>query len=150
MVAALIAFAATVTFLFAIDIVPQQLADWVQAFTTDPMVFLFITMAMLIVVGMFLESNAAYIMLVPLFAPIAQIFGIDPLWFGFLFVLNLVVGMMTPPVGVLYFVVCGITRVPMGPVVQASLPFVAFQLFVLVLCVMYPSIVTWLPRLLGY
>lgn len=150
MVAALIAFAATVTFLFAIDMVPQQLADWVQALTTDPMVFLLITMAMLIVVGMFLESNAAYIMLVPLFAPIAQIFGIDPLWFGFLFVLNLVIGMMTPPVGVLYFVVCGITRVPMGPVVRESIPFVAFQLLVLMLCVLYPSIVTWLPRLMGY
>src|SRR5699024_5871510 len=71
MVAALIAFAATVTFLFAIDMVPQQLADWVQAYTSDPMVFLLLTMAILIAVGMFLESNAAYIMLVPLFAPIA-------------------------------------------------------------------------------
>lgn len=150
MVAALIAFAATVTFLFAIDMIPQQLADWVKAFTAEPMVFLAITMVLLIVVGMFLESNAAYIMLVPLFAPIAEAFGIDPLWFGFLFVLNLVIGMMTPPVGVLYFVVCGITRVPMGPVVRESIPFVAFQLFVLLLCVFYPPIVTWLPRLLGY
>lgn len=150
MVAALIAFAATVTFLFAVDMVPQQLAEWVQSVTTDPMTFLFITMGMLIVVGMFLESNAAYIMLVPLFAPIAQIFGIDPLWFGFLFVLNLVIGMMTPPVGVLYFVVCGITRVPMGPVVRECVPFVALQFAVLLLCVQFPAIVTWLPRLLGY
>lgn len=150
MVAALIAFAATVTFVFAIEMIPQQMAEWAQAFTTNPMVFLLLTMGLLIVVGMFLESNAAYIMLVPLFAPIANIFGIDPLWFGFLFVLNLVIGMMTPPVGVLYFVVCGITRVPMGPVVRESLPFVGVQLMVLFLCVLFPPIVTWLPRLLGY
>lgn len=150
MVGALIAFAATVTFLFAVDMVPQQLADWVMNFTDNPMVFLWITMGMLIIVGMFLESNAAYIMLVPLFAPIAQVFGIDPLWFGFLFVLNLVIGMMTPPVGVLYFVVCGITRVPMGPVVRESVPFVAWQLIVLLLCVFFPPLVTWLPRLLGF
>ncbi len=150
MVAALIAFAATVTFLFAVEMVPQHIAQWAQSITTSPMVFLIITMAILIVVGMFLESNAAYIMLVPLFAPVAQFFGIDPLWFGFLFVLNLVIGMMTPPVGVLYFVVCGITRVPMGPVVRECIPFVGWQFVVLILCVLFPPIVTWLPHALGY
>ncbi|WP_298013010.1 TRAP transporter large permease [uncultured Castellaniella sp.] len=150
MVAALIAFAATVTFLFAVEMVPQQLAQWIQSVTTDPMTFVIATMVLLVIVGMFLESNAAYIMLVPLFAPIAQTFGIDPLWFGLLFVLNLVIGMMTPPVGVLYFVVCGITRVPMGPVVRECIPFVAYQFLVMILCMIFPSIVTWLPRALGY
>ena len=67
------------------------------------MVFILLVMVMLVIVGMFIESNAAYIMLVPLFAPIALAYGIDPLLFGFLFVLNLVIGMMTPPVGVLLF-----------------------------------------------
>ncbi|MGB6216928.1 MAG: TRAP transporter large permease [Castellaniella sp.] len=150
MVAALIAFAATVTFLFAVNRVPQDMALWVQSITDSPMVFLLLTMVILVVVGMFLESNAAYIMLVPLFAPIAQAFGIDPLWFGLLFVLNLVIGMMTPPVGVLYFVVCGITKMPMGPVVKECVPFVAWQFAVLILCMVFPAIVTWLPRLLGY
>ncbi len=150
MVAALIAFAATVTFIFAIDMVPQRMAEWAQGVTTDPMMFLLVTMGVLIVVGMFMESNAAYIMLVPLFAPIAQAFGIDPLWFGFLFVFNLVIGMMTPPVGVLYFVVSGITRTPMGPIVRESLPFVALQFIVLALCVLFPAVVTWLPRTLGF
>ncbi|MYN14785.1 TRAP transporter large permease subunit [Pusillimonas sp. TS35] len=150
MVGALIAFAAAVTFVFAIDMVPQRLAEWAQSVTADPTVFLLVTMAILIVVGMFMESNAAYIMLVPLFAPVAQAFGIDPLWFGFLFVLNLVIGMMTPPVGVLYFVVSGITRTPMGPIVRESLPFVVWQLAVLLLCVAWPPLVTWLPRTLGF
>lgn len=107
-------------------------------------------MVVLVIVGMFLESNAAYIMLVPLFVPIATAFGIDPIWFGFLFMYNLVVGMMTPPVGVLYFVMSGITRTPMGTIVRESLPFVLLQFLVLALCVIFPSIVTALPRALGF
>jgi tripartite ATP-independent transporter DctM subunit len=150
MVGALIAFASTITFVMTIDLVPQQLAEWVQAVTADPMVFIWITMAMLIIVGMFLESNAAYIMLVPLFAPIAANMGIDPIWFGFLFMYNLVVGMMTPPVGVLFFVMSGITRTPMGVIVRESIPFVIWQLVVLALCVTFPGIVMFLPRALGF
>lgn len=150
MVGALIALAATVTFLLTIDMVPQQMADFVKAMTTDPMVFVLLTMLLLVVVGMFMESNAAYIMLVPLFVPIADAFGLDPLWFGFLFMFNLVIGMMTPPVGVLFFVMSGITRVPMGAIIRESLPFVAFQFAMLLLCVAFPSIVTALPRALGF
>lgn len=150
MVGALIALAATVTFLLTIDMVPQQMADFVKAMTTDPMVFVLLTMLLLVVVGMFMESNAAYIMLVPLFVPIADAFGLDPLWFGFLFMFNLVIGMMTPPVGVLFFVMSGITRVPMGAIIRESMPFVAFQFAMLLLCVAFPSIVTALPRALGF
>ena len=150
MVGALIALAATVTFLLTVDMVPQQMADWVKGMTSDPMVFVLLTMLLLVVVGMFMESNAAYIMLVPLFVPIADAFGLDPLWFGFLFMFNLVIGMMTPPVGVLFFVMSGITRVPMGAIIRESMPFVVFQFAMLLLCVAFPSIVTALPRALGF
>lgn len=150
MVGALIALAATVTFLFTVDMVPQQLADYVKSMTADPMVFLLLTMLLLVIVGMFLESNAAYIMLVPLFVPIANAFGLDPLWFGFLFMFNLVIGMMTPPVGVLFFVMSGITRVPMGAIIRESMPFVVYQFVLLLLCVAFPPIVTALPRALGF
>jgi TRAP-type transport system large permease protein len=107
-------------------------------------------MAALIVVGMFLESNAAYIMLVPLLAPIAQLYGIDPLHFGFVFILNLVIGMLTPPVGVLLFVVSSARQVPLNSLLANVWPFIAAQFAVLVLCVQFPPIVTWLPRQLGY
>lgn len=150
MVGALIAFASGVTFIFTIDMVPATIAGALEAFTTNPMVFLVLVMAILIVVGMFIESNAAYIMLVPLFAPVAMGFGIDPLLFGFLFVFNLVIGMMTPPVGVVLFVMSGVTRVPMAQLIRSVWPFVAVQYVVLILCVVFPDIVTWLPRTLGY
>jgi TRAP-type C4-dicarboxylate transport system permease large subunit len=89
-------------------------------------------------------------MLVPLFAPVAVSYGIDPLYFGFLFTYNLVVGMMTPPVGVLLFVMSGITRVPMTTVIRESMPYVYVQFAVLLLCALFPPIVLWLPRALGY
>jgi len=150
MVGALIAFASVLTFVFTIEMVPMMLSSFIQAMTSDPMLFILFTMALLILVGMLIKSNAAYIMLVPLFAPVALVYGIDPLYFGFIFMYNLVVGMMTPPVGVLYFVMSGITRVPMMKLVAESLPFVAFQFFILGLCIAVPSIVTALPRALGY
>lgn len=150
MVGALIAFAAGVTFIFTIDMIPAAMAQFLKDLTANPMVFLVLVMSMLIVVGMFIESNAAYIMLVPLFAPVAASFGIDPLLFGFLFVFNLVIGMMTPPVGVVLFVMSGITRVSMGELIRNVWPYVAVQYGVLVLCVLFPGLVTWLPRVLGY
>jgi TRAP-type transport system large permease protein len=150
MVSALISFASTVTFVFTIDLVPLKLSQFLQGLTSDPAVFITLVMVMLLIVGMFIESNAAYIMLVPLFAPIALAYGIDPLYFGFLFVLNLVIGMMTPPVGVLLFVMCGITRISMTELIRNVWPFVALQYVVLALCFAFPDIVLALPRALGY
>ena len=126
-VAALIAFAATVTFLLTVDLLPQQLVAWMKSITTDKTMFLLLVAVMLLVVGMFLESNAAYIMLVPLFHPIALAYGIDPTLFAFLFVLNLIIGMMTPPVGVVLFVIQGMTGIKMGELVRQCLPFIVSQ-----------------------
>ena len=150
LVGAMIAFASTVTFLFTIDMLPLKLAGLMQGLTDSPFAFLCLVAVMLLVVGMFLESNAAYIMLVPLFHPIALQYGIDPLHFGFLFVLNLVIGMLTPPVGVVLFVVTGITGVRMGELVRESWPFIAAMYGVLLLCMIFPGLVTWLPEQLGY
>jgi tripartite ATP-independent transporter DctM subunit len=149
-VAILIAFASAVTFLLSIDLIPQKLTAFLQGITKDPTAFIWIVMAVLIVVGMFLESNAAYIMLVPLLAPIAELYGLDPLHFGFVFILNLVIGMLTPPVGVLLFVVASARQVPLNALLANVWPFIACQFAVLVLCIVFPPVVTWLPRLLGY
>jgi len=149
-VGALIAFASAVTFLVTIDLLPARLAAAVRALTSDPLMFNLLVAALLFVVGMFMESNAAYIMLVPLFHPIALAYGLDPLHFGFLFVFNLVLGMLTPPVGVVLFVVCSIANVTMGQIMRHLWPFVAFGFGLLALCIYWPPLVTGLPRALGY
>jgi tripartite ATP-independent transporter DctM subunit len=150
MVGALIAFASIITYLMTVNLLPQQLSELLRGLTSNPLVFLALVSLLLFVVGMFLESNAAYIMLVPLLHPIALQYGIDPLHFGFLFVLNLVIGMLTPPVGVVLFVVCGVTGVRMRDLVSNLWPFILLMYSVLLVCMLVPSIVTTLPRALGY
>ena len=150
MVGALIAFASIITYLMTVDLLPQQLSELLRGLTSNPLVFLALVSLLLFVVGMFLESNAAYIMLVPLLHPIALQYGIDPLHFGFLFVLNLVIGMLTPPVGVVLFVVCGVTGVRMRELVSNLWPFIVLMYGVLLVCMLVPSFVTALPRALGY
>jgi len=150
MVGALIAFASSVTFLLTVDLLPQKLAAGLQSLTTNSLVFNLLVAALLLVVGMFMESNAAYIMLVPLLHPVALAYGIDPLHFGFLFVLNLVIGMLTPPIGVVLFVVCGITGIRMSEIVGTLWPFIAWMLVVLFASMLYPPLCLWLPRTLGY
>ncbi|HEX6322661.1 MAG TPA: TRAP transporter large permease [Vicinamibacterales bacterium] len=149
-VGALIAFASIITYLMTVDLLPQTLSQAIRGFTSEPLVFLVLVALLLFVVGMFLESNAAYIMLVPLLHPIALAYGVDPLHFGFLFVLNLVIGMLTPPVGVVLFVVCGVTKVPMREMVRNAWPFIALMYAVLAICMLFPQVVTALPRALGY
>ncbi len=149
-VGALIAFASVITYLMTVDLMPQKLSELLFAITKDPIVYLLLVAVLLFIVGMFLESNSAYIMLVPLLHPIAIQYGIDPLHFGFLFVLNLVIGMLTPPVGVVLFVVCGVTGIRMRELVTNIWPFVALMYAVLLLCLFFPAVVTTLPRAMGY
>jgi tripartite ATP-independent transporter DctM subunit len=149
-VGAMIAFASAVTYMLTIDLFPQQLAAWLRSLTESPLVFNLLVAVTLVVVGCVLESNAAYIMLVPLLHPIALAYGIDPLHFGFLFVFNLVIGMLTPPVGVVLFVVCGIARIPVGELARHVWPFVAVMYALLLLCMLVPEIVLFLPRAAGF
>ncbi len=148
-VGAMIAFASVVTYMLTIDKLPLHMTNLLQSFTKDPLAFMAIVALALFVVGMFLESNAAYIMLVPLLHPIALKYGIDPLHFGFLFVFNLVIGMLTPPVGVVLFVICGLSGLKLGELSWHVAPFVAVMYLLLVLCMFFPAIVLTLPRMMG-
>ena len=97
-----------------------------------------------------MEANAAYVMLVPLIAPIATAYGIDPIYFGFLFVMNITLGGITPPVGIILFVVSGIWRLSMTTLIAEIWPLIFVQYAVLALCFLFPPIVTVLPKLMGY
>jgi tripartite ATP-independent transporter DctM subunit len=149
-VGAMIAFASVVTYMLTIDQMPAKLLVLIQALTDSPIGYMLLVAVVLFVVGMFLESNAAYIMLVPLLHPIAIKFGIDPLHFGFLFVFNLVIGMLTPPVGVVLFIMCGISGLKLGEMARHVWPFIALMYALLFVCMFVPSLVLTLPRALGY
>ena len=107
-------------------------------------------MALMIVVGMFIEPSAAYVMLVPIFTPLAATFGIDPLHFAMVFILNVAVGVLTPPVGTLLFVMCGMTGLTILQLVREVWPFVVIQYGVMLICLFFPGLVLWFPHALGY
>ena len=149
-VAALIAFSSTVTYLFTIGLVAAWLTEFLQSITTSPFMFVVIVNLVLVVVGMFMEANAAYVMLAPLLAPIAANYGIDPLYFGFLFVMNITLGGITPPVGILLFVASGIWKLPMTAMISGIWPWIILQYAMLIVFMVFPSLILFLPRALGY
>jgi TRAP-type C4-dicarboxylate transport system permease large subunit len=103
-----------------------------------------------IIVGCFMDTTAALIILVPIFAPIASQFGIHPLHFGLVFSLNLIIGLATPPVGLCLFVVCGISKISLERISKEIWPFILIEVGVLLLITYVPAIPMALPKLFGY
>ncbi|CAD7053329.1 TRAP transporter large permease [Pseudorhizobium halotolerans] len=106
----IVAFASGFGFFLTIMQVPQEVSRWLLSFADSPIMFLLLVNLLLLVVGMFMETLAAIIILAPILTPIAAHFGIDPLHFGMLMIVNLATGMVTPPVGVNLFVVCEVAK----------------------------------------
>jgi C4-dicarboxylate transporter DctM subunit len=149
-VGALIAFSTTVTYLFTIERVADLIVEWFGSYTTSPYVFICLVMVALLVLGAFVEGNSLIIMVAPVLAPVALSFGLDPIYFGFLFVMNIVLGSITPPVGILLFVTAGIWNEPITNIIKAIWPFIVLLYSVLVLLVLVPDIFMFLPKLMGF
>jgi tripartite ATP-independent transporter DctM subunit len=125
----------------------NKVATGITQLTTDPIVFLLLVNLFLLVVGCFMETVVAILIVTPMLMPVVLKLGIDPLHFGLLLVLNLMIGLLTPPFGVVLFVMAGISDVPFERVVRATLPFLIPLLAVLALITFVPPLVTWLPKL---
>ncbi len=136
----IIAAAALFSFLLSRTGLPAMATDWVQATFTDKVTFLLAVNLFLFVVGMFIETAAAILVLAPILVPIAVGFGVDPVHFGLIMVVNLAMGMITPPVGVNLFAACQVARLPIEKIVPSLLPFFC----VIVLCVLLVTYVPWI------
>ncbi|MGF1659676.1 MAG: TRAP transporter large permease [Rubrimonas sp.] len=121
----IVGFAATFAFALTLLGAPQAVARAISAVARDPWTFLLLMNLFLLVVGMFMETFAAIIILGPILAPIAAAFGIDPVHFGVVMIVNLAIGMTTPPVGVNLFIACGIARVRMEELMRPLSIFLA-------------------------
>jgi C4-dicarboxylate transporter DctM subunit len=130
--------------------IPTRIAGAMTALTDNPYVILMIINVFLLFIGMFLEGGAAIIILAPTLLGVTSALGIDPLHFGLVMVLNIAVGLLTPPLGVCLFVVCGVTGISLGRITRAILPFLALEMAVLILVTYIPSVILWIPGLLGY
>ena len=130
------------------DQIPQQAAQFVSGVSTNPLVILLLLNVFLLIVGLPLEANPAIIILVPILGPIVQSLGIDPVHFSIIMILNLMLGSVTPPVGILVFVTATIAKASPGAVFKESLPFLAAGLVVLMIVTYVPEISLFLPNLL--
>jgi C4-dicarboxylate transporter DctM subunit len=130
--------------------IPTRIAAAMTALTDNPYLILMIINVFLLFIGMFLEGGAAIIILAPTLLSVTSALGIDPLHFGLVMVLNIAVGLLTPPLGVCLFVVCGVTGISLSRIIRSVLPFLALELLVLLLVTYVPSVILWIPGLLGY
>ncbi|MDQ0162396.1 TRAP transporter large permease [Aeribacillus alveayuensis] len=129
--------------------VPQEIASAFTSFTDSPIMFLILINLLLWVVGMFFETASSIIILAPILTPIAVAVGIDPVHFGIIMVVNLAMGMVTPPLGVNLFVAVQIANTTLEKITKSLLPFL-FILIVDILIISYtPSLSMWLPSLIG-
>ncbi|HOO86690.1 MAG TPA: TRAP transporter large permease [Synergistales bacterium] len=146
----IISLANVFAWVIAANQIPVKLSSMFLSATSNPYVFLLIVNILLLIVGMFMETGAAIILLAPILAPIATQLGVHPLHFGFMMVLNLAIGMATPPVGVCLFVSCGITGLSLEKVSAAVMRFVLAEIAILALVTYVAPISLFLPRLLGF
>lgn len=146
----LVATSNIVSWILTVAMLPASLASALKNFTSDPAVFLLLAILFLVLVGCILDNIAAMIMIAPILAPAAEQYGIDPLHFGFVFVLSSVIGMLTPPVGAVLFTVCGVAKAPLESVAKESLPLLGWLLVVLVAVTYFSPLALGLPHLFGF
>jgi TRAP-type C4-dicarboxylate transport system permease large subunit len=130
--------------------VPQKIAQGLLSITTDPHLIMFLINLSLLVVGMFMEGGAAIIILAPVLSHVATTVGIHPLHFGFVVVLNIVIGLLTLPLGVCLFVLCSLSRISIERLVRAIMPFLLVEIGILFLVSYLPMTALLIPKLLGY
>lgn len=141
MVMFLVGCAMVAAWLITVAQMPQQLAQLLQPLIEHPRLLMAVIMLIVLMVGMVMDLSPTILILVPLLMPVVKLAGIDPVYFGLLFVINCSIGLLTPPVGTVLNVVCGVSRVPMSTAVKGTFPFVVAYAMLLALFVAFPSLV---------
>lgn len=145
-----VAASAAFAWVLTVEGVPQQLAGTIVGWNLSPVTFLIAVNILLLLFGIFMEPLPGVMILVPILAPISAALGIDPIHFAMVVIVNLTLGMITPPVGGLLFVTSVATKVPLAALTRELPPFLVAHLVVLALLTFVPAISTWLPHALGF
>jgi tripartite ATP-independent transporter DctM subunit len=123
--------------------IPQQLAALVEPLMGNKMLLTFVLMIMVLIVGSALDFTPTVLIMTPVLMPVLKQAGIDPVYFGVLFIMNNAIGLVTPPVGTVLNVVCGVAKIPMTGAIKGVIPFMVAQTIVMFLLVVFPQIVMW-------
>ncbi|HEX6129696.1 MAG TPA: TRAP transporter large permease [Candidatus Limnocylindria bacterium] len=137
------------SWILAREQVPQAVAEGLLGITDNPVIFLLIVNGVLILLGMILEPTSALLIITPILLPVAVQFGVDPLQFGSIMIFNLMIGLMTPPMGGVVFVLSSVTGIPVERVFRGAAIYLPAMLAVLLLITYVPALTLWLPELVG-
>jgi len=143
---ALVVSAALLGYALSISRLPQEFGAWLTATVSSPLVYLLLVNVLLLVVGLFMEAIAAMLILIPILVPPALALGIDPTHFGIVFIFNLMLGTITPPVGIVLFVTAKVADLSFDKVCRATLPFLWPLFAVLAAITVFPVLTTGLPN----
>lgn len=146
----LISIGNVMTWWISIHGIPGMVSELFQILTDSAAVFLILMLILYLFVGLFIEQAAAMIMLVPIFAPLAVSYGIDPIHFGLFTVMALGFGLVTPPVGLCLFISGSIANIPVHRVFAVSAPYLFAMLIVLIIVTLFPPVYMWVPRMFGF
>lgn len=130
--------------------IPQAVGAALTSLTKNPYVFLLLVNLFLLVVGCFLEGIAAIVLIAPILIPVAQALGISQLHFGMVVIMNLMIGLITPPLGLCLFVACSVGKVDFTQLIRASFPFVAVEIAALLIVTYFPFFTLFIPGLFGF
>ncbi|MBZ0228499.1 MAG: TRAP transporter large permease [Bauldia sp.] len=146
----IIASALIFNYLVASENIPDLVARYLTALQLSPIGFLLAANAVFLLLGCLFDATTLLLIVVPIFLPTARALGVDLVHFGVVIVVNIMIGLATPPYGVLLFVINGITGIPLREIIREIWPFLAVLIAALLLMVLVPETVLWLPRQFGY
>jgi len=146
----LIAGALVFNYVITVENIPKTLSAMLQVYELSPLTFLLFANLLLLILGCFLEGTTILLIIVPVLLPTAHALGIDPVHFGVVAVVNIMIGLITPPYGLLLFMMVKIAGVPLKDLVREVMPFLAVMIGALALITLIPGLVLFLPRLMGY
>lgn len=138
--------AMVVAWLLTVVRIPQSIAATILSISENPFVVLLIINFFLLLVGSVMDLTPALLILGPVLLPVAKAVGIDPVFFGVMMVINLGIGLVTPPVGTILYISCGIAKISLERITKAMLPFLITQVAVLLLIIIFPQLVLWIPN----
>ncbi len=145
----IIGASALLSWILAREQVPQKVAEGLIDLTDNPFVFLLIVNALLLFLGMLLEPTSALIIVTPILLPVAIAFGVSPVQLGSIIIFNLMIGLLTPPMGGVVFVLSSVTGIPLERVFKGAAYFLPPLVIVLLLITYIPAITLWLPETIG-
>jgi tripartite ATP-independent transporter DctM subunit len=137
-------------FVVASENIPGMLADALVGLDVEPIVFLLGVNVLILLLGCVLDATTIILVIIPLFLPTCRELGVDLVHFGVVAVVNCMIGLITPPYGILLFVINAVTRIPLGEIIREVLPFLAVLIAALLVLIFVPDLVLWLPRMFGY